>query len=119
MRSRYRRLRREREEREACEEQQRALDVLEEENRLEERRHREDPLGYERIIQAHERTLEIIEEVEHKTSWSFFDSAHRGVPLPDLVQEALNREHQLRQEWLYGDSTSESREPVKGEHDRS
>ena len=77
-----------------------------EEEELEARRYREDPLGHDRWLDAHDHTHTVIDEEQADGGWSFFDSYHRGVPLPARVEAAMLEEQKLREEWLYGTATS-------------
>ena len=83
-----------------------------EEEELEARRYREDPLGHDRWLYAHEHTMTVIDEEQARGDWSFFDSFHRGVPLPARVEAAMLEEQKLREEWLYGTATSVRTGPV-------
>ena len=77
-----------------------------EEEELEARRYREDPLGHDRWLYAHEHTMDVIDEEQARGGWSFFDSYHRGAPLPERVEAAMLEQQKLREEWLYGIATS-------------
>jgi hypothetical protein len=71
------------------------------------RRADEDPVGYDRWLEMHELTLEVIDEEEMTSDWSMYDAYHRGGPVPEVVQEAMEAEWAVRMEWLYGDARSE------------
>lgn len=84
---------------------------MEREQVLLERRAKEDPLGFDRCLYAHEHTQTVIDEAQEELGWRLFNSYHRGDPMPERVQAAMEEEWKIRMEWLYGDSVSESAAP--------